>query len=395
MLDIEKKTQFSQILVHLADSLDISETRYEEAVRKYKAVGNWLGKEDSPLALYNPEISPQGSFNIGTVVKPVWHEDTYDIDLVCKLDISQNEITQPLLKKMVGDRLKAHKTYAAMLDKEGRRCWTLNYADGVKFHMDILPAIPDDYSWLIQLGVPYVFAQHAICITDKDRWHIDPDWPRSNPKGYAGWFRQRMITVFESHRKFLAEKLRANIEDVPDYKVRTPLQRAIQILKRHRDIMFAKDPDRMPISIIITTLAARTYNNETDLYETLISLVKDMPRYIETRGGILWVPNPVNPGENFADKWQEHPDRAVIYRKWLYKVEKDITAALNNHDIHEIANALKPTFGEKSLNEAMIAYGKKIKEQRQKGKLKMAAGSGVLGVAGQTKVRDHTFYGRQ
>jgi hypothetical protein len=159
--------------------------------------------------------------------------------------------------------------------------------------------------------------------------------------------------------------------------------------------MFAKDPDRMPISIIITTLAARTYNNETDLYETLISLVKDMPRYIETRGGILWVPNPVNPGENFADKWQEHPDRAVIYRKWLYKVEKDITAALNNHDIHEIANALKPTFGEKSLNEAMIAYGKKIKEQRQKGKLKMAAGSGVLGVAGQTKVRDHTFYGRQ
>jgi hypothetical protein len=55
-----------------------------------------------------------------------------------------------------------------MLDKEGRRCWTLNYADGAKFHMDILPAIPDDYSWLIQLGVPDDFAQHAICITDKN-----------------------------------------------------------------------------------------------------------------------------------------------------------------------------------------------------------------------------------
>ncbi len=133
---------------------------------------------------------------------------------------------------------------------------------GAKFHMDILPAIPDDYNWLIQLGVPYVFARYAICITDKDRWHLDPDWPRSNPKGYAGWFRQRMITVFESQRKFLAEQLRANIEDVPDYKVKTPLQRAIQILKRHRDIMFANDPDGMPISIIISTLAAHAYNNE-------------------------------------------------------------------------------------------------------------------------------------
>ena len=395
MLDIEKKTQFSQILRHLADSLDISETRYEDAVKKYEAVGKWLGKEDSPLALYSPEIYPQGSFNLGTVVTPVSQEDTYDIDLVCQLDISPKKVTQQQLKKMVGDRLKTHKAYAGMLEKEGRRCWTLDYADSTKFHMDILPAIPDDYNWLIQLGIPYVLARHAICITDKDRWHLDPNWPRSNPKGYGCWFRQQMITVFESQRKFLAEQLRANIEDVPDYKVKTPLQRAIQILKRHRDIMFANDPEGMPISIIITTLAAHAYNNETDLYEALISLVKDMPRYIESRDGILWVPNPVNPGENFADKWQEHPDRAFKFRKWLVQVGKDITAALEYQGIHEIANALKPAFGEKSLNEAIVTYGEKLKKQRQNGKLKMAAGSGVLGISGQTNVRGHTFYGRQ
>lgn len=279
MIDIEKKIQFNQILGYLADSLDISETRYEDAVKKYKAVGNWLGKADSPLALFSPEVYPQGSFNFGTVVKPVSQEDTYDIDLVCQVGISQNEITQQQLKKMVGDRLKANKIYAAMLEKEGRRCWTLYYADSAKFHMDILPAVPDDYNWLIQLGVPHVFARHAICITDKDGWHLYPNWPRSNPKGYAGWFRQQMITVFESQRKFLAEQLRANIEDVPDYKVKTPLQRAIQILKRHRDIMFEKDSDGRPISIIITTLAAHAYNNETNLYEALISIVKGMRIY--------------------------------------------------------------------------------------------------------------------
>lgn len=395
MLDIEKKTQFSQILLHLAEALDISESRYKEAVEKYKAVGKWLGKADSPLSLYTPDVYPQGSFNLGTVVKPVMREDEYDIDLVCQLNIRKAQITQQQLKKMVGDRLKENKIYAAMLDVEGRRCWTLNFAESAKFHMDILPAIPDDFDWLIKLGVPYEFAKHAICITDKERWHVDLGWPRSNPEGYARWFRQRMIAIFESQRRFLADQLQANIEEVPEYKVKTPLQRAIQILKRHRDIMFAIDPDDKPISIIITTLAAHAYNNEADLYDTMISLVRGMPEYIKIRDGVLWVPNPVDPGENFADKWQECPDRATKFRKWLVRVEKDITGALGTRGIDKIAASLKPSFGEKTLNEAMKKYGKKIKKQRESGNLKMSAGTGMLGLAGQTDVRDHTFYGRQ
>ncbi len=182
----------------------------------------WLGKDDSPLALYHPEIYPQGSFNIGTVIKPITHEDEYDIDLVCQLDISRDMVSQHLLKKM-----------------------------------DILPAIPDDYNWPMQLGVPYDFARHAICITDKEKWHIDPDWPRSYPKGYAGWFRQRMIVIYDVQKRSLAERMKASIDEVPDYQVKTPLQRAIQILKRHRDIMFMDDSEHIPISIIITTLAAQ------------------------------------------------------------------------------------------------------------------------------------------
>ncbi|MBW2177031.1 MAG: nucleotidyltransferase [Deltaproteobacteria bacterium] len=395
MLDIEKKTQFSEILQYLADSLDISESRYEDAVEKYEAVGRWLGKPDSPLALYFPEIYPQGSFNLGTVVKPITQEDKYDIDLVCQLDIKKEQIAQQRLKIMVGNRLKANKVYAGILDEEGRRCWTLNYAESTKFHMDILPAIPDKYDWLLQLGVPYAFAQHAVCITDKTRWNRDPNWPRSNPKGYAAWFRQRMTVIFEARKNYMAEQLQANIEDVPDYTVKTPLQRAIQILKRHRDIMFENDHDGKPISIIITTLAGHAYNNETDLYDTLMSIIKGMSNHIKSRNGILWVPNPVDPGENFADKWLEYPDRAVKFRKWLVKVEKDIAEALEKHGIHEIVDVMKPTFGEKSLNEAIVTYGKKMKRQRKSGKLKMVAGTGILGAAGQTEVRNHTFYGKQ
>ena len=69
--------------------------------------------------------------------------------------------------------------------KEGRRCWTLNYADGAQFHMDILPAIPDIESFkelLESQGYALsTWADSAIAITDKTLPNyscIDPDWPR-------------------------------------------------------------------------------------------------------------------------------------------------------------------------------------------------------------------------
>ena len=75
-----------------------------------------------------------------------------------------------------------------------------------------------------------------------------------------------MEIEFNARREFLAESMQeARVEDVPEYQVKTPLQQGIQILKRHRDIMFVEDPDDKPISIIITTLAAHAYNNESYL----------------------------------------------------------------------------------------------------------------------------------
>ncbi len=392
-MQTETKTQFSNILRYLADSLDISEARYREAEERYKAVGTWLGKEDSPLTKYNPDIYPQGSFRLGTVVKPVSQEDEYDIDLVCQLDISKNRVTQKQLKKIVGDRLKANGTYVQMLDTEGRRCWTLNYADGSKFHMDVLPAVPDDTLWLVNLGVPAEFAQHAICVTDKETCDNDPDWPRSNPKGYAEWFKERMKTVLLEGKRILAAERRVSIDDVPDYSVKTPLQRAVQILKRHRDIMFVDDPDHKPISIIISTLAARAYNNEADLHDALSSIIDGMPKQVQTINGVPWIMNPVNPKENFADKWQAYPQRAEKFRTWLRQVKNDLDTALGKRGLNEIAESLKSAFGERTLNEAVAKFGESYKQQRMTGGLMMAAGTGMLGAVGTTKVKDHTFYG--
>ncbi len=94
---------------------------------------------------------------------------------------------------------------------------------------------------------------------------------------------------------------------------KTPLQRAVQILKRHRNFHFQNDQDNKPASIIITTLAAKAYRNQEDLCDALVEMIRDMPRFIESCNGKWSVVNPVDPEENFADKWNEDPELASAF----------------------------------------------------------------------------------
>jgi hypothetical protein len=139
------------------------------------------------------------------------------------------------------------------------------------------------------------------------------------------------------------ELVYASVDDVPDYKVKTPLQRAIQLLKRHRDTMFEGDDDK-PISIIITTLSAHAYNGEQTIGQALRSILKNMHMFIEERGGVKWVANPVNPLENFADKWSEAPEKEKKFFAWLEKARRDfglyLTASVYSTVPNELQEAL-------------------------------------------------------
>jgi len=355
------KIQFSKFLRHLAESLDISESHYKQAEERYQAVGKWLGRNESLVATLNPDIYPQGSFRLGTVIKPISDAEQYDIDLVCELGLSKDQASQKQVKELVGFEIKGYAPANNMKShpEEGRRCWTLNYADGVQFHMDILPAIPDGSSFKLLLesrGYSNDWADQAIAITDNTQPNysrLDTDWPRSNPRGYAEWFKLQMKVQFENLRMAMAESIRAKIEDIPEHRVKTPLQRAVQILKRHRDIMFIHDKDHKPISIIITTLAAHAYNNETNLLDALFNIVNGMPDHIQDKYGVSWVPNPVNPIENFADKWEEHPQKEQNFKHWLQQVNKDLASALQHKEIRSVGNSLKSGFGEKVINETL------------------------------------------
>lgn len=349
-----------EILEDLASELELPEGRYEAAERSYRSVGDWLERPGSLLRPFSPQIYPQGSFRLGTATKPANGEEHYDLDVVCELRLGKDRITQAQLKEMLGKEVEAYAERYSMAEPgESRRCWTLEYADGAQFHMDLLPAVPDGARQRLLLearSLDATWAETAIAITDRDHPNFEVtsgDWPSSNPKAYSAWFVDRMRVVLEARKSALAGEIHERAEDIPDYKVKTPLQQAVQILKRHRDVTFADRPDERPISIILTTLAAKSYRQEARLSEALFSILAGMDRHIEVRQEIRegrarpvhWVANPTDPRENFADRWEEFPERRDAFYEWLRTAREDFATAAREHDPRRVVEALAPRLG--------------------------------------------------
>lgn len=341
-------------LAALADELTISEGRYEQASKSYASLGAWLHRPDSTVLRYDPQIYVQGSFRLGTAIRPLSDEEEYDVDSVCELRLlGTRDLSQKQLKKLIGDEIKAYHRAQAMVKpvKEGKRCWVLSYSDDAQFHMDIVPAVPNaaqQRRLLEAARVDLRWSESAIVITDIRSpvyEHISDDWQRSNPKGYAEWFQLRMGPIFERRRKSLAESIRASVEDIPVYRIRTPLQSAIMILKRHRDGMFERRYDERPISIIITTLAAHAYNGEDKISDALYSILANMDRFIEKDGRTCIIRNPSDPLENFADKWPLHPERQRAFFEWLDQARHDFGQIAQQVERRRIIETVKPRMG--------------------------------------------------
>ena len=178
------RAQLGDLLEQVAKSLDIPAELHEEAVRKYEEVGHWLEEKDMENGRREPQVYPQGSFRLGTVIRPISDKDEYDIDLVYERDLRKESISQKKLKHEAGEHLSSFVEYLkeshreAPKLEEGSRCWTLEYPD--QFHMDMLPAIPNDEG----RAAGGVRAETKILITDKGLH----EWQLSNPIGYAEWF---------------------------------------------------------------------------------------------------------------------------------------------------------------------------------------------------------------
>lgn len=381
------KDQLNDLYERIVKDINISDELFDAAEQEYIALGAWIDRE---TPTYKISIYPQGSFALGTVIKPIKGTDDYDLDLVCEFaqqyDLSARTLKCSVVKPLL-QRYRKTKTEI----EEKRRCWHVEYEDVPNFHMDVIPAI---------------YHSEYIDITDHDEEKNSYEYIGSNPKGYVEWFRSRMAKRRQAlreqycneHRDII--KAQADVEALKEYHLKTPLQKAVQILKRHRDIMFDGDTKHLkPISIIITTIAAELYNNEDNIVDALMTILLGAEQYIRSHmvNGEYHVDNPSYTGgdtENFADKWNEHPERAKAFFQWLDKAKGDlIDPKVYGFVRTQMSENIKKNLGEVTHDRV---FSQMAEEERQKisdQRTKVNPATGALTAAGSISVPRSHHYG--
>ena len=378
---MESKQNIDAMYRKIAAEIEISDAQAEKAKESYEAVGNYLNNN---IKQYDVRIFPQGSFMLGTVIKPISDKDEYDIDLVTTID---NKFTSAKdLKNIVGDVLKTSDRYSEKVE-EGKRCWTIQYSESANYHMDILPTMKSDT----------YFQNKKLIMTHKEDENSDYEFRQTNPEAYYDWFVKRM----EEEKKKLTEEyaIRNKIEivEVPEYKIKTTLQIAIEILKRYRDIKFKDTPDIKPISIILTTLMARIYTGKENVYELIEKFSKEYVLYLEKdENGNVLIQNPVNENENFADKWPSNPERKEAFFKFMDNLKYDLVTnkVFLEGIIREQADAYKKLFGENMVNKVYENIAQKTREEREKSNMYLKENGNLTTEKTNITVRNHNFYGK-
>lgn len=386
--EASRKSEIAGVLEKLGQVFDLSEAQHDEAKGRYEAVGGWLAGGDHAL-FDGVSIYPQGSTSLGTTVRPMGQTE-FDVDLVCFLPNLLPASPPAFIKRIVGERLRANGRYKDILE-EKPRCWRINYAN--EFHLDITPSITNPWS-----------PSGGELVPDK-KFKI---WKESNPKGYQALFEQRarLQPRLRFAKSAHLESTRDHVEPYPArMEKKGVLRRTVQLAKAHRNFYFADDAEYAPISVIITTLAALSYedrvrfeyDNEFDL---LADVIGGMPHFIESEfvGGqrrwYIW--NETTTDENFAEKWNLDPDLAEAFFQWHARAHQDLSNLSDQFGMDMLQKSLATAFGPGPVKKAFDMMTDEVSAARSSGRLILSPMLGLtVGANGGTSVRPNTFFGAE
>jgi len=370
-----KTAQIDDLLARAAEKLQLDKTRREKIESSYKSVQEVLENDPDFFDTKNFEIYPHGSVRIGTTVKPL-SKNEFDLDIVLHIQDRVYEQTDPLkvfneLKRV----LQGNGTYEDKVEPK-TRCVRLNYAGD--YHMDILPGCQHSAN-----------DENRIVIPDREL----KEWLISNPRGYAKWFLNKAETI----KMTLLEKAYA-AEEIPsdDFAAKKPLQRAVQIIKRYRDLFFEKNTDFATSSIVLTTLAGQLYQNQESIFETIDFIISQIQSQVNlSRFKRIKVLNPVDNNEDFTDKWEKEPKYYSEFIRFVEALYKNWQKLKENNGLVEESNILKSVIGENIYSYSLKQQTLLTEDYRRKGKVFSSSVTGALGskVVSDKPIKKNTFFG--
>lgn len=387
-----RHVEIYRYLEEICQDLDLTASQVERARREYGKISEWLAAALAPL-LADILVYPHGSLALGTANKPLGSAE-FDIDLICLLKNGHAGLDPAAIKKLIGDRLKENPEYRELLE-EKKRCWRLNFPGD--FHIDIAGTVPNPQC-----------ANNGELIPDKalKQWHP------THPRGFKKLFEKRASLEPEFRRSFVAlstvDAAAAQIEPFPEQsKNKGVLRRLVQLLKRHRDYHFLSiDEDIAPISVIITTLAMRSYEHCVGFYtfddelEFLVEVIRLMPHFIDTgyedghKTYAVW--NETTVGENFADRWNTEPQRAEAFYAWHKKALGDFEAVRDAVGLDVVIARSRQQFGDRVVDRVMFNRNKSVSDARKSNKLLAAPSIGLTtmpSAAAASSIPKNDFFG--
>ena len=328
----ERRDAWESLLLEIDARISLTPTQYEGLTARYESVSAILEDPLDP-ALGDLLVFPQGSVRNHTVTRPPGRDDV-DVDAIAYVKGGTHLPPVELLDRLFAELEARVRTGGKV--KPSKRCVVIQYKDQqLPCHMDVTPAerkpgnTNDDGSG--RLRVP-------------DR--PTAGWSSSNPKDFADWFERiaemdLTLLIPEGYRTLLST--RAETEPLPSHaEIIAPngLRISVRLMKRHRDVYVERTGRKKtkPISVIITTLAAKAYERVALRYRghaisplaILTEVVSEMRSCFDapTASEQYRLLNPEDPDENFAEKWNDNPALPRTFFDWHTNLKQTLRYGL-------------------------------------------------------------------
>lgn len=398
------------LLADVAIRVQLSKTNYNNAVGRYRAVNDWVERDDSPLSNHTQLFYPQGSMAIGATVASRLKTDEFDIDVVAQLDLPLNLPPRQALALLYQAIKGEPGSCYYQMTKRRTRCVTVQYGDGM--HLDVTPAVR---LWNTPERESVIF-------------HHRPEMPHesghqlaANPYGFAEWFKQNtphdqdFADSFETKTNEYEWQVLGEAANDPVPPHEPPFRKStavivLQLLKRWRNVQYDARTERKPPSIIIAKLVADAPCNADCLSEQLLLHAKHMLSvFRECQSGkrLIHIVNPVCSNDVLTDRWPRSEQDQNLFIDDLSVLVANLERLDRGCDLEEMGIIMTSMFGEGLAKETITAFNRRVGTGVRDGRSRYRPGLGGLVIPGAVTgigtvapsvsqaTRPHRFFGNE
>ncbi len=281
----------------LREEVNLNKDRRERLKTSVGAVDKYLGDN---LTGYQ-KMEPQGSYALGTLIKPVDDNDEYDADIQIVMNPNDDWDPKDYVNEVHGT-LKDNDTYADKVRRK-TRCATVDYAGD--FHLDVVPRVTED-------------GQHHVCN------RIENEFEETDGTGYREWFNEKNRITDGNLRRVV---------------------RLLKFLRDHKNNYSVK-------SILLTTLAGNAIEPEDEgteavrtVADTLVTVLTRMDEYLQEHPDMPEIRNPVLSTETFNRHWDQ--TKYANFRNRVHSHAQTAAKAKDESSTGKSVKTWRELFGDK------------------------------------------------